>query len=77
LTAPVTSADASPPFSCPRCARPVTPSDRDADRFYGPCASCRAELRAKYGQQASAGAGVEEAFEPKMNVVPNQVAMKD
>ena len=54
---------------CPRCGR-------DADeRFYGPCASCRAELRAAFARE---GRVVELAeYEPKVNVTPNAVALKD
>jgi hypothetical protein len=56
-------------FSCPRCATEVV-----AD-FYGPCDECRTQLRAA---MARAGSDVEAAaYEPKMNVVPNQVAIKD
>jgi hypothetical protein len=56
-------------FTCPRCATPV------AERLYGPCTSCRAELRAKYlGEQRE----VEVAeYVPKMNVTPNAVALKE
>lgn len=55
-------------FDCPRCHRATT------DDFYGPCDDCRHELRAS-GREARA---VETAaYEPKMNVVPNQVATKD
>jgi hypothetical protein len=56
-------------FSCPRCAGSVSA------RFYGPCDECRAHLRATVGGEARV---VEvEAYEPKMNVVPNQVATKE
>lgn len=56
-------------ITCPRCRRPAT------ERFYGPCDSCRAELRAAVrGEQRDVEA---PAYEPKMNVVPNQVATKD
>ena len=56
-------------FDCPRCAQPA-----DA-RFYGPCDSCREQLRAS---MVVAVRDVEvEAYEPKMNVVPNQVATKE
>ena len=56
-------------FDCPRCHQPV------AERFYGPCSSCRAELRATLAGEARA---VEAAvYEPKMNVAPNAVATKD
>jgi hypothetical protein len=54
---------------CPRCGRAVEA------RFYGPCTSCRDELRAALGGEAKA---VEVAeYEPKMNVTPNAVALKD
>ena len=54
---------------CPRCREQVH------QRFYGPCDSCRDELRATVGLDAHE---VEtEAFEPKMNVTPNAVALKD
>jgi hypothetical protein len=57
-------------FACPRCKQQV-----EEERFYGPCASCRAELRAQY---ASDGRVVELAeYEPKLNVTPNAVATKD
>ena len=56
-------------FDCPRCQAPVT------ERFYGPCDACRAELRATLQLQPRE---VEvEAYTPKMNVVPNQVALKE
>ena len=54
---------------CPRCGR-----DGD-ERFYGPCSSCRDELRAAFTRE---GRIVEVAeYEPKMNVTPNAVALKD
>jgi len=56
-------------FTCPRCGRDATES------FYGPCASCRAELVET--MQREAAAVVVAAYEPKMNVVPTQVATKD
>lgn len=56
-------------FTCPRCGRPAT------ERFYGPCPDCVEQLRATMGGEART---VEvSAYEPKMNVVPNQVATKD
>ena len=56
-------------FTCPRCERAVT------EEFYGPCDSCRTELRAASGDGPR---DVEEAaYEPKMNVTPNAVALKD
>ena len=45
------------------------------DELYGPCPSCRGELRAKFRAE---GRVVEVAeYEPKMNVTPNAVALKD
>jgi hypothetical protein len=56
-------------ISCPRCGSEVSLA------FYGPCDDCCAQLRATYAGESH----VVEAtrFEPKMNVVPNQVATKD
>ena len=56
-------------FDCPRCHRPAS------EGTYGPCRDCREELRASLGgttREIEVG-----AYEPKMNVVPNQVATKD
>jgi hypothetical protein len=54
---------------CPRCAQ------RGEQRFYGPCDTCRAELRTT---QAGARRDVEvAAYEPKVNVTPNAVATKE
>lgn len=56
-------------YTCPRCGA------ASAGRFYGPCDSCRSELRAAYAGEARE---VEVAeYEPKMNVTPNAVALKD
>jgi len=56
-------------FDCPRCAAAVS------DVLYGPCSACRAELRATAGgAQREVAAAV---YEPKMNVTPNAVAVKD
>jgi hypothetical protein len=56
-------------FTCPRCNADVV------EAFYGPCESCRGELVAALGGDAR---DIETAaYEPKMNVVPNQVATKD
>ena len=56
-------------FTCPRCSSSVT------EEYYGPCTACRTELLAMY---ASEGRVVEVAeYEPKMNVTPNAVALKD
>jgi hypothetical protein len=56
-------------FTCPRCAQQVSA------RFYGPCPSCRDELRVRFQGEATT---VEvAAYEPKVNVTPNAVALKD
>lgn len=56
-------------FTCPRCRMMV------AERLYGPCTSCRAQLRARYLGEARE---VEVAeYVPKMNVTPNAVAFKE
>ena len=56
-------------ITCPRCGAAAR------ERFYGPCQSCREQLRATVGNDAR---DVEvEAYVPKMNVTPNQVATKD
>jgi len=56
-------------FACPRCGSEV------AETYYGPCPSCRDELRAEVAGEARAVD--EQAYEPKMNVTPNAVALKD
>lgn len=56
-------------FDCPRCSRAATA------RFYGPCERCVADMA-----EANPGLAREvEApeYEPKMNVVPNQIATKE
>ena len=56
-------------FTCPRCSSEVS------ERFYGPCSSCRDQLRLSLGGDAK---DVQLAdYEPKMNVTPNAVALKD
>jgi NMD protein affecting ribosome stability and mRNA decay len=56
-------------ITCPRCGTAVE------ERFYGPCTSCRADLRAIF---LGEGREVQLAeYEPKMNVTPNAVALKD
>lgn len=56
-------------FVCPRCHASVTA------RFYGPCDTCRDQLRALFVREAKV---IELAeYEPKMNVTPNAVALKD
>ncbi|MCU4183407.1 hypothetical protein K6U06_03475 [Acidiferrimicrobium sp. IK] len=56
-------------FDCPRCNQPVD------ERLYGPCRECRDALSALGGQ--GGGEVVTERFEPRMHVVPNQVATKE
>jgi hypothetical protein len=54
---------------CPRCGKTAVV------RFYGPCDDCRGELRATFAIEARV---IELAeYEPKMNVTPNAVALKD
>jgi hypothetical protein len=56
-------------FVCPRCTTGV------AERLYGPCADCRQALRSSVrGEAREVDAAV---YEPKMNVTPNAVAVKD
>jgi hypothetical protein len=56
-------------FDCPRCHQPAD------ERFFGPCTTCRDQLRATMLNEKR---DVEVAvYEPKMNVVPNQVATKE
>jgi hypothetical protein len=56
-------------LECLRCRR-IAPM-----RFAGLCESCRDELHATY---RGVGRAVEVAdYEPKMNVTPNAVALKD
>jgi len=71
--APAPVASSSSPdllaFACPRCRLTVE------ERLYGPCADCRAELRATVsGEQRAVDA---PAYEPKLNVTPNAVALKE
>lgn len=62
-------APATATIVCPRC------EGRSEERFYGPCVSCRSELRSSLGREART---VErEAFVPAMHVTPNAVALKD
>jgi hypothetical protein len=56
-------------FDCPRCG------DAASEGFYGPCGTCREQLRATLGGEAREVAAA--AYEPKMNVTPNQVATKE
>lgn len=55
--------------TCPRCRTEVT------ETYYGPCGSCRSELRSTLGGERR---DIEVAdYVPKMNVTPNAVASKD
>lgn len=54
---------------CPRCGKATEQA------FYGPCPDCRDALRSQYGGEARDVAV--SAYEPKMNVTPNAVAVKD
>lgn len=56
-------------FDCPRCHRSVRATS------YGPCETCAAELRVKFARAKTVAAEV--LYEPKMNVTPNAVALKD
>ena len=56
-------------FTCPRCATVVE------TEFYGPCPACREQLRVALARQAKVVEVLE--YEPKMNVTPNAVALKD
>ena len=62
------AADALLAFDCPRCHGAVS------ERFYGPCEPCRVQLRATGGEARDVEIA---AYEPKMNVTPNAVALKD
>ncbi len=54
---------------CLRCRQ------RSPMRFAGLCDGCRAELREQFARE---GRTIEVApYEPKMNVTPNAVALKD
>jgi hypothetical protein len=65
----VTEASEATATTCPRCGAEVT------ERYYGPCTACRETLRANFG---GAARDIEvAAYEPKMNVTPNAVALKD
>lgn len=56
-------------YTCPRCRTAVE------ETFYGPCEACRTQLRDQFRIE---GRVIELAeYEPKMNVTPNAVALKD
>jgi hypothetical protein len=56
-------------FECPRCMTVCR------ENFYGPCDTCRADLRTLHGSESKEI--INNIYEPKMNVIPNQVATKD
>ena len=56
-------------FPCPRCKTTMSAED------YRPCDACITELKATQRTEGSAGEAA--AYEPKMNVTPNAVALKD
>jgi hypothetical protein len=56
-------------FTCPRCGGEVH------ERFYGPCGTCRSALRSTQGAEAREVEA--DVYEPKMNVTPNAVALKE
>ena len=56
-------------LTCMRCGR-VAPM-----RFAGCCDNCRGELRARFAPVVRDVAAPE--YEPRMNVTPNAVALKD
>jgi len=56
-------------FPCPRCGTTMSAGS------YGPCQACVAQLKAS--QQNEASGETAAAYEPKMNVTPNAVALKD
>lgn len=65
-------------FTCPRCNTEVT------ERFWGPCAACRQQLKATLGAGRPAAGTDRDSdtfeaakFEPAMHVTPNHVATKD
>jgi len=56
-------------FTCPRC------SEAAQEQFYGPCGSCREDLRQAFLTDTR---DVEaKRYEPKMHVTPNAVATKE
>jgi hypothetical protein len=56
------------PMPCLRCGAEVSM------RFAGPCPACAAELRANMRGERKE---VDTAYDPKMNVTVNAVALKD
>ena len=56
-------------FECPRCRAAVR------EEHYGPCTTCRHQLRATQRLDATHTAVAD--YIPKMNVTPNAVASKE
>ncbi|HAN07095.1 MAG TPA: hypothetical protein DCP89_01225 [Acidimicrobiaceae bacterium] len=56
-------------FECPRCMTTCS------ENFYGPCDTCRTDLRTLHGFESREI--VNDMYEPKMNVIPNQVATRE
>ena len=56
------------PMPCLRCGAETHM------RFAGPCPACAAELHEKFRGEAR---DVEVEYDPKMNVTPNAVALKE
>ena len=55
-------------MECMRCGQ------AEPMRFYGLCTACRVDLRERFSRE---GRDLEvAAYEPKMNVTPNAVALK-
>ena len=58
------------PETCPRCGGSIA-----GQEYYGVCPACVDSLRASFSGEAR---DVEAAeYEPKMNVTPNAVALKE
>ena len=66
----LTTTPADIDYTCPRCG------SRATARLYGPCTTCATELRATVAGVRDVNAIAPE-FEPRMNVTPNAVALKD
>lgn len=62
--------DADLRFECPRCGGTTK------GRFYGPCAGCVIELQTALATESDRRVQPTE-YEPKMNVTPNAVALRD
>ena len=61
----------APEHPCPRCGASLA----DAE-YYGICAGCAEALRSNYDGEARGEVTAVE-YEPKMNVTPNAVALKE